>query len=730
MPDQLKISSLQKNASFIGLQSYSEAQADHFFGRDTEIEQLTKLVEGNSLTTVFGKSGTGKTSLLNAGVFPRLRKNYCLPFRIRLEFRNDSPDLIGQVKKVLREEIDKYGFHVENYPSNETLWEYFHKEPLWRSITPILIFDQFEEIYTLAQKSSRFRNTELAIFWDEISDIIENSIPGKLKDHFLNNKEKVGYNYSTQKVKAVFAFREEYLPEFEHVTTIMPSLKSSRFRLLPMSGAQAYEVITKTWGNNINPAQADRIVQYFTNEPGKATEDLTGIEPSLLSQVCTFIETERIQEGGKNISAELLDKYPKEYILRSIYNDAMVESNAALSETNPTKPVVKPLLLMNAFVENNLITDEGYRSRYKLSEKDMLLMPGIDVLTGKYLLRQDENTVELTHDVLTPLIKNDREKKLKLLAEKAANKKAWKIAGALVLLSLLAGGAFYYFSTLRAENRNKDLQEAYQTMEEKFKTDSLANMNLISSLVKTQDSLKNLSPDTLRNEPVNQPNNPDSPRIEIKIPAEKKAFPNDLPEKDIRIAEKERQLHELGNKSDARINELKAYIQYLRGRISEDSIRLELYKTGLEKRQKEFDEYRLKYPIEFPTVKPDSPIPDENSLILNLNIKFVSKIPVESPSPLVLPENLSIYLIPDSDGNQKVIRDNKEYELFCNENRLRKIKGVKMAVYYKKEKNYFFNNVPEGKYLIKICSYYGNYKMVSKGKGRQIISMLVSPPLQ
>ena len=90
---------------FVGLQSYTEAQSDIFYGRDEEIDLLTNLVKANTLTIVFGKSGTGKTSLLNAGVFPLLRKDYCLPFRIRLEFQDDSPDLVTQIKNILKTEI-------------------------------------------------------------------------------------------------------------------------------------------------------------------------------------------------------------------------------------------------------------------------------------------------------------------------------------------------------------------------------------------------------------------------------------------------------------------------------------------------------------------------------------------------------------------------------------------------------------------------------------------------
>ena len=66
----------QKTAQplFIGLQSYTEAQAENFYGRDDEIDRLTNLIKNNALTIVFGKSGTGKTSLLNAGVFSKASK--------------------------------------------------------------------------------------------------------------------------------------------------------------------------------------------------------------------------------------------------------------------------------------------------------------------------------------------------------------------------------------------------------------------------------------------------------------------------------------------------------------------------------------------------------------------------------------------------------------------------------------------------------------------------------
>jgi len=465
----------QTTSSFLGLQSYTEAQSNLFFGRDAETDTLTSLVELNTLTIVFGRSGTGKTSLLNAGVFPKLRKSFCLPFRIRLEFNDNSADLVTQIKKVLKEEIDKYGFKVDSYPSNETLWEYFHKEPLWKTVTPIIVFDQFEEIFTLARSNPRFASVELPLFWEELSNLIENNIPEKLKEKFLNQKEKIGFNYKKQKAKIVFSFREEYLPEFETITARIPSLKYSRFRLLPMNGHQAYEVITKTWQENINPSEAKLIVSYFTNEPGLDDYSLLTIEPSLLSQVCAYIDKERMESGGGKVSAELLNKYPKEAILRSIYEEAIAQADNSLQ-----KPENNNRSYIKEFVEEKLITTEGYRTKYHLGTADEIIRPGVSVLTAKYFVREDDDVVELTHDVIAPLIKADREKRRKETAIAAVRKKTRKRAIALLLITFIAAAATFYFVTKKAEEAKVKAQED-QALAEKAKVKAVNDQKIAES---------------------------------------------------------------------------------------------------------------------------------------------------------------------------------------------------------------------------------------------------------
>ncbi len=454
--------------TFIGLKAYTEEQAKFFFGRDKEIDTLYKLVKNHTITIVFGKSGTGKTSLLHAGVFPKLRNDYCLPFRIQLNFSPGAPDLITQVKTELKTAIDSWGFKVDSYPGAETLWEYFHKEATWDIITPILVFDQFEEIFTLARTSLQFQHKQLDVLIGELADLAENLIPEKIKSRFVSGEENLSYDFNNARAKIVFSFREDYLAEIESITSRIPSIKYSRFRLLPMERPQATEVITKTWGNAIEPNEAEVIVSYLVNEPDadrktkKAdhSQPKEQIEPALLSQICSYIDEKRRNEELKIISAAFLARYPKARILRTLYDEVIAVGKAAI------KPEKQGDLQL--FIEDHLITDEGFRMRYTITEIDKDLLPGLGVLGTKYFTRQNDETVELTHDVIVTLVKNDREARRKqqaLLLAKARAKRKYQLL--LFLLAILcigfwgftAGLSWWHKKTLIAENNKLIIEQ-------------------------------------------------------------------------------------------------------------------------------------------------------------------------------------------------------------------------------------------------------------------------------
>ena len=771
----------ETSSTFLGLRPYMEANSNAFFGRDKEIDATTTLIQLNTLTIVFGRSGTGKTSLLNAGVFPKLRKNYCLPFRIRLEFDRNSPDLVTQVKNVLRKKIDEYGFNVQTYPGEETLWEYFHKELLWVSITPILVFDKFEEIFTLAKTDPRWAN-EMPVFWEELSDLIENNIPKKLEYQFLNHREQIAYNYKTQRTKIVFAFREEYLPEFETITSKIPSLKYSRFRLLPMSGNQAYEVITKTWKENINPSEARQIVSYFTNDQALDDYNLITVEPSLLSQVCAYIDRERIASGSGKVSAELLNRYPKVAILRSIYEEAVTEANSSLNrKENDNRNVIKE------FVEDRLITNEGYRTKYHLGAGDEMLWPGINVLSAKYFVREDDNVVELTHDVVAPIIKADREKRRKEIALASARKKARKRMLVILLATILvAGGLWALAITQRKEAiQDRDDAERDKATAERGKkvADSLA---VISRAEKVYtDQVIAYKKDSLRKAFISELKNKDSSaamidrlnkevallkdslakrssaeipldsseasklvaklneRIEIlKADTTKKSM--SLRQKDDRLSAIDIEKMQLKNELAVKNKELEQLVADHKKSLNADAQKYKQEIDGLKQQidqlnsritdlNREMDRYKLLRHENDSLIKEIRKTRKTIDSLMKLvgNANLMGKLYYQNEgNSQVKPSNIPVYLIAKA-RNKQLVRAISVYEINCYEKELNAAEASFKTV-TDANGNYAFRNIPEGEYLLKICTYYGGFYTVriTDPKKRVEKNFNASPPVR
>ena len=63
----------EQNNPYRGLRPYEREHRELFFGRQEEIEALRDLLEGQPFVAVLGASGTGKSSLVKAGLLPRLK---------------------------------------------------------------------------------------------------------------------------------------------------------------------------------------------------------------------------------------------------------------------------------------------------------------------------------------------------------------------------------------------------------------------------------------------------------------------------------------------------------------------------------------------------------------------------------------------------------------------------------------------------------------------------------
>src|SRR5438477_6143979 len=86
---------------WLGLQPFTEENQHYFFGRTVEIRDIFLRVREQPLTVLYGQSGLGKTSLLRAGLIPKLRVERFRPVRILLDFDAAALPLIAQVRAAL-----------------------------------------------------------------------------------------------------------------------------------------------------------------------------------------------------------------------------------------------------------------------------------------------------------------------------------------------------------------------------------------------------------------------------------------------------------------------------------------------------------------------------------------------------------------------------------------------------------------------------------------------------
>ena len=107
-------------------------------------------------------------------------------------------------------------------------------------LTPLFVFDQFEEAFTLgAENADAIERLRL-----DLADLIENRIPAALAQRIEGGASAEHLDLRGQRYKVLLSFREDFLPEVEGWKGELPSLMRNRLRLLPMSADRALQVVS------------------------------------------------------------------------------------------------------------------------------------------------------------------------------------------------------------------------------------------------------------------------------------------------------------------------------------------------------------------------------------------------------------------------------------------------------------------------------------------------------
>ena len=182
---------------------------------------------------LYGSSGVGKSSLINAGLVPALINESFVPERIRVQPRRGEEIVIERISQTdaIEKRFLPSNFAGDRNKSQRIVFSVHTFEQKLCRVNkkgyPLLIFDQFEEFVTLFEEAQRGNNLNSAL---EIQNSILKVIINLLRDHTLA-------------VKLLFVFREDYLAKLTKLFALHPDLQDQYLRLTPPTTDKLYKII-------------------------------------------------------------------------------------------------------------------------------------------------------------------------------------------------------------------------------------------------------------------------------------------------------------------------------------------------------------------------------------------------------------------------------------------------------------------------------------------------------
>src|SRR6266702_6340509 len=178
--------SLQNNilsSRYPGLKPFTEIEQSLFFGREKDLEALNSLIYIKQAVILYGKSGYGKSSLINAGIIPRLKKHESWEY-YSIRFNNFSGKEIGQnlspsvtVKQRFSEKtsaVKGAGFS-RLFTSDDSFWYWIKLNQFVTKCTKLIIlFDQFEELFTYPKE-------QIIDFSEQLSQLLYSTVPATFR---------------------------------------------------------------------------------------------------------------------------------------------------------------------------------------------------------------------------------------------------------------------------------------------------------------------------------------------------------------------------------------------------------------------------------------------------------------------------------------------------------------------------------------------------------------------
>src|SRR4030095_226021 len=314
------------NNPFVGLRPFESDESLLFFGRQTQTMEILQRLHYYHFVAITGGSGSGKSSLIRAGVIPSLKAGYLVlsrdqwiiaimkpgqsPIRNLVNAIFEQSDLkhVGLSSKELEKKISKQG--------TDAVLE-FLKSFIRSNSNLLLLVDQFEELFRFSIDKKDFNKTDEAISFVNI--LLELSRQTELPVYVMTT------------------MRSDFIGDCEQFYGLPEAMNQSQYIVPRLNRIQLENIIEgpiRLYSGNINPALTARLL----NDAQLVKDEL----PLLQHALMRIWDTEKIID--KNGELDLGD-YKRiggiEKALSNHADEALQGMSAA--ELNLTKKIFQAL---------------------------------------------------------------------------------------------------------------------------------------------------------------------------------------------------------------------------------------------------------------------------------------------------------------------------------------------------------------------------------------------------
>lgn len=359
-----------------GLESFRYADRDIFSEREDEKYHLVSLIEVYRGCLLYGQSGTGKSSLIAAGLIPLIENNYQAeiirvfpnadaPFIVsRIDHTENEGDFLPSLFEIPDLKAEKIHVGLDKFKEiiqlkkngvdvNARQLADAEQPAQEENKTSLLIFDQFEELITLFEEA-------------DPRDKEKKKLQKELQKEIIALLRSLYYD-ATLNIKLMFVFREDYLAKFEKLFEALPDLNDRFLRLTPVPFDRLEAIIRYPF---------EQFPDKYENEfPKEFCKDLAKIFKSYFRVNVNLTEVQ--------------------VVCLSLYNKPLEERKKILGLTNPIKSVLQEFYLgiLTQFDEKENETAIFILSVLVLNERTRNIYPH-DGIIEAYLKQNKKNEAD------------------------------------------------------------------------------------------------------------------------------------------------------------------------------------------------------------------------------------------------------------------------------------------------------------------------------------------------